>query len=93
MIEYMLQDGVRLGVYDATNSTPESRKLVLEKLKESKIGDRRSHSPFMHFETLVEGLLHIQMCQKMRFIQNLTRIIEHLLQIVSVFIMGQRDWV
>ena len=41
LIEYMLQDGVRLGVYDATNSTPESRKQVLDKLKAANVGAKK----------------------------------------------------
>lgn len=41
LIEYMLQDGVRLGVYDATNSTPESRKQVLQRLADANVGAKK----------------------------------------------------
>lgn len=38
LLEYMKQDGVRVGVYDATNSTLERREYLKKKLKDSKIG-------------------------------------------------------
>ena len=41
LIDYMKQDGVRLGVYDATNSTPEARAKVLDRLKEDGIGAKK----------------------------------------------------
>jgi len=41
LIEYMNQDGFRLGVYDATNSTPQARKLVLQKLDEAGVGAKK----------------------------------------------------
>lgn len=41
LIEYMLQDGVRLGIYDATNSTPASRTQILAKLKEANVGAKK----------------------------------------------------
>ncbi len=41
LIEYMSQDGVRLGVYDATNSTPEARAGVLKRLKDSELGVKK----------------------------------------------------
>eukprot|EP00551_Chaetoceros_affinis_P000438 CAMPEP_0203640042 /NCGR_PEP_ID=MMETSP0088-20131115/5633_1 /ASSEMBLY_ACC=CAM_ASM_001087 /TAXON_ID=426623 /ORGANISM="Chaetoceros affinis, Strain CCMP159" /LENGTH=513 /DNA_ID=CAMNT_0050495103 /DNA_START=156 /DNA_END=1697 /DNA_ORIENTATION=- len=41
LIEYMAQDGVRLGIYDATNSTPEARAEVLKRLKDSNLGVKK----------------------------------------------------
>lgn len=41
LIDYMNKDGVRLGVYDATNSTPETRKKVIERLDEEGIGAKK----------------------------------------------------
>ncbi len=41
LIDYMLQDGVRLGIYDATNSTPEARKDVLTKLEKANVGAKK----------------------------------------------------
>lgn len=41
LIEYMSQDGVRLGIYDATNSTPEGRAQVLKRLKDANLGVKK----------------------------------------------------
>lgn len=41
LIEYMNQDGVRLGVYDATNSTPDQRSKVMKKMKEAGVGAKK----------------------------------------------------
>eukprot|EP00550_Attheya_septentrionalis_P012619 CAMPEP_0198306022 /NCGR_PEP_ID=MMETSP1449-20131203/58204_1 /TAXON_ID=420275 /ORGANISM="Attheya septentrionalis, Strain CCMP2084" /LENGTH=434 /DNA_ID=CAMNT_0044008567 /DNA_START=184 /DNA_END=1488 /DNA_ORIENTATION=+ len=38
LIEYMRQDDVRIGIYDATNSTQERRKHISDKLRNSGIG-------------------------------------------------------
>jgi len=41
LIEYMKQDGVRMGMYDATNSTRERRKWLINTLREAGIGAKK----------------------------------------------------
>lgn len=41
VVEYMRQDGVRVAAFDATNSTRERRRHVLQVLKESGLGVKR----------------------------------------------------
>mmetsp|Transcript_5548 Transcript_5548/g.7097 ORF Transcript_5548/g.7097 Transcript_5548/m.7097 type:complete len:482 (+) Transcript_5548:296-1741(+) len=41
LVAYMKQDGVRLAIYDATNSTAESRAKVLKRLADEKIGVKK----------------------------------------------------
>jgi len=41
LMEYMNKDGVRLAVYDATNSSRERRKYILNKLQDSDIGAKK----------------------------------------------------
>ena len=49
MIEFMAQDGVRLAVYDATNSTRERRKHIIKVLQERGIGAKK-----MFLETICD---------------------------------------
>ena len=41
LLEYMRQDGVRVATFDATNSTKERRKHIIEILKQSGLGAKR----------------------------------------------------
>ncbi len=41
LIDYMKKDGVRLGIYDATSASPETRTSVIQKLKESGVGAKK----------------------------------------------------
>jgi hypothetical protein len=41
MIDYLKQDGVRVAVFDATNSTRERRSHILETLQQSGIGAKQ----------------------------------------------------
>lgn len=51
MLEFMGQDGVRVGVYDATNSTKERRSHLLQKINEAKTG-----SKIMYIESICNDI-------------------------------------
>ena len=41
LIEYIKQDGVRVAAFDATNSTRERRKHIMQRLKDAGLGAKR----------------------------------------------------
>jgi len=49
MVQYMKQDGVRVAVYDSTNSSKDRRKFLLQRLRESGVGAKA-----MFLESIIE---------------------------------------